>query len=242
MKIKLSHFTTENQNLKGNITRITTLENAIDFILNNQLHLAPLSCFEDRIEGMTFKDALFPEDMEKINIPIDVRRNLIYASCWHHGDEKLHMWKIFSEDNYSVAIQIDLPQFLKKIFYTESFEIKSSSIDNFDASSFHCGLVDYVDLGIKKEYKNKYIARFKHIDFSFEQEFRFLLRQNNTENPKIGLKDLKIVFDEKIMKKLNITLLLSPYMKSLTVDFIKKGFKNQPNVIISQSKFSKLFS
>ena len=242
MKIKLSHFTTDNQNLKGNITRITTLENAIDFILNNQLHMAPLSSFEDRIEGMTYKDALLPADMEKDNIPIDVRRNIIYASCWHHGDEKLHMWKIFSENNYSVAIQIDLPHFLKKVFYTESFEFKSSSIDNFDASSFHCGLVDYVDLENKKDYKDKYIARFKHKVFSFEQEFRFLLRQNNKENPKIGLKDLKICIDEKIMKKLNITLLLSPYMKSNTVDFIKKGFKNQSNVIISQSRFSKLFS
>ena len=251
-KIKLRQFKNSGPKQVEIITRITSLQNAIEFIDNNTLHFSPLSCYKDYTEGKSFEQALIQESESKSDkklIPNIVRREILYVSCWSEGEESLHMWDIYGKNNYAVAIQIHLNDFINKVTNKGCFWFESKSFgdlirdykSHFKPSSFHYGLINYCDLLIQENNVKQFIGQFKELAFAHENEFRFLIRQNYFNHPPVGLRDLKCKFTNNSFKNIAIKLIVNPYAKKDYFEFIKTRFKNQKQVEIIPSKFTKLF-
>lgn len=231
------------------ITRFTSLENVIDFVMNSQLHFSPLSSFDDCTEGKNLKQAALisnEKESKDQKVPSFVRRDILYASCWHIGNENLYMWDIYGKNKNCLAIQLKTDSLLEHVFIPGDFWFSSKKnidkeVDNneFKISSFHCGKVDYIKLNGNNT--NLYIGRFKDKAFSHEKEFRFLLRQNYKGSPPVGLKDLKCKFINNAEKKINVRLLVSPYADDSYFEFIATAFKQYKNVVVRHSKFKELF-
>ncbi|WP_395804176.1 DUF2971 domain-containing protein [Daejeonella sp.] len=241
--------------VSGEITRFTQLDNVLDFVLNHQLHFSPLSIFPDHTEGKSLKQATLLGNEKEINgqeIPHYIRREILYASCWHFGDEKLYMWDIYGRDKNCLAIQLNLDNLLENVFapgnflfssknLDEGFNNKDSNAEKVEISSFHFGKLEYVDLVKKTVKSNLYIGRFKDKAFEHEKELRFLFRQNYKGNQPVGLKDLKCRFLKNAEQNLNVKVIISPYAQKNYLEFITKAFQEYKNIEVIASKFTTLF-
>jgi hypothetical protein len=253
--LKLQQFNQIEEEFKT-ITRFTSLENVLDFILNKQLHFSPFSSFPDYTEGRSLRQATCCEndnELKQQETPPYLRRDFLYASCWHIGEENLYMWDIYGKDkNNCLAIQLNIDNLIKDVFtpgnfwfssekFEQGFDKKMPSPERFKISCFHFGKLDYVDLEENSKNKKLYIGRFKDKAFSHENELRFLLRQNYKNLRPVCLRDLKCKFLNNAEEKLNIKILVNPYAQKSYFDFIKKAFYENKNVEVIHSKFKQLF-
>ena len=239
----------------GKLTRFTDLDNVLEFVLNKQLHFSPLSSFWDYTEGKSLKQATLLGNEKESNeqeIPHYIRREILYASCWHIGDEKLYMWDIYGRDRNCLAIQLNLDSLLENVLVPGNFLVSSENLEkgsynkevlpqDFKISSFYFGKLDYVDLIKINGSKNLYIGRFKDKAFKHEKEFRFLIRQNYKGNQPVGLKDLKCRFLKNAEQNLNVKVMVSPYAQKNYLEFITKAFQEYKNIEVIASKFTTLF-
>lgn len=232
------------------ITRFMSIEHAIDFIKNQQIHFSPLSSFKDKKEGANLKQASSPDEIfDNIStLTPEKRSEILYASCWYYGGESLHMWDIHNNPNQiAVAIQVDQNALVNKIFNKGNFKFHSDKLHSeqleFKPSTFVYGNVKYIDFAKQDELNKKfYIGRFKDVAFKHENEFRFLLRQNNSDQAPTNLKDLKCKLINNAFKKLAVKLILSPYLSSDLAEFLAVSFKKlHPKINVEKSNYSKLF-
>ena len=239
---KLQRFNFNKKNFK--ITRILSLEHLYEFLNKNKLHFSPFSEFPDLMEGKTFKQAKFIDDLNAISP--EKRRKVLYASCWYIGSENLNMWDNYGKKSKDMlAIQVDFNSFAD-LFNDKHMEFSNKKLmndgsPNFKLNKLFCGFIKYVDIS-KKDYKKESIGRFKSHHFKHEKEFRFLVSQNYKDENNIGLKDIKCHFNKGLFDKMKFTVLVSPYASENYFEFIKDVFKKFKNVDVKQSKFYELFN
>jgi hypothetical protein len=253
--LKLKPFKKSSDESELLLTRIVSIEHAIDFIVNNQIHFSPFSAFKDYTEGKRLFECIDIDDefddYTKTLSPKE-RRKVLYASCWIDGDENLNMWDIYGKSEKHVAIQINREELINKFFNTGAFEFKSETLNKsmpnsenknlFKPSSFYYGNIEYIELQTLGNQK-LYLGRFKDNSFKHENEFRFLLRQNYRDNTMTNLYDLKCVLNQDEFKKFNIKVLTSPYASEATVNTLKKNISHlHTNIKIESSKFKDFFS
>lgn len=91
-------------------------------------------------------------------------RRLVYASCWHQGeDESLAMWKLYVPQNQGIAIQSSIAGIKRAV--------SSSRIGVF------IGAVNYIDYDIEDadDFNALFLALRKRRSFEHEREVRVLV-------------------------------------------------------------------
>lgn len=210
-----------------------TIHKFIDFALNRALIFTSLTYMEDKLDGISITDAnilpscnlqqsLFDQDnfLKRISLirpEVEIAfnnannfRNLSLSCCFYYptkSEESIAMWKLYSKED-SVALKIP-KQDLENFFSKGKFDHYSvcSNGDNGSRHNkpvFFQGKVEYIDFFSVKVNKSIQQGFLKHIDYSYENEYRILMVNNEEdikqweEKTDEDLKKLRNAFNDKI--------------------------------------------
>lgn len=203
-------------------SRMDSLEDMNEAISQNQL----IKQFGTSYERKKIRQQ--ENERKKPELDINDRQKRYYVSCWVNDKrESIAMWNIYS-DKDGLAIRVKASALINLV-KKERDEIFTEKINgNFN---LYYGNVDYKDFLDKKERLNmksetQIIGFHKDISFSYEKEFRFLLKFNSKTD-----KDFKYSTQKMTKMKLvnfsdiAIELYFHPRMESWKKSNIKKLIK-----------------
>jgi len=182
----------------------------IDFALNKALKFTSLTYMEDKLDGISIIDAnilpscnlqqsLFDQNnflklISLIRPEVKIAfnnanrfRNHSLSCCFYYptkSEESIAMWKLYSKED-SVALKIpkqDLESFIKKGNF-EHYSICNNG-DNGSGHNkpiFFQGKVEYLDFFSVKANESIQQGFLKHIDYSYENEYRILMVNNEED-------------------------------------------------------------
>ena len=123
------------------IYRYISFESFVDMIQRQCLNFVHPTTWEDPQELLPYK--LWLEDFQKKNpgkvfdiLLHEIRMIKLYAQCWTCIDESDALWRIYSYNNFSIRISIDVEDVYKlgnvyyhQVIYTDDFNNLSSRIE-----------------------------------------------------------------------------------------------------------------
>jgi len=181
----------------------------IDFMLNKALILTSLSYMEDPFDGISLIDTnylhslnlqqnIFDQDeffrritfkspdVRKVLNNANLFRNRSLCCCFYYpkkSEESIAMWKLYSRKD-SVALKIpkqELEKFINKNEFTHYsvFENGDNGLAQ-DNPIFLKRQIEYIDF-FRKKVDNIPQGFLKHIDYSYENEYRLLMINDEKE-------------------------------------------------------------
>lgn len=218
--------------------RYMDLHRLIYFLNTENIFFSPLSTFFDPLEGITEKhlhdkqyaDAIDEKANEEEGLPKKGKEKLFeekeeikqrfksrleeiqktyFASCWYLGvRESLAMWDTYSNKD-SVALKFD-PAGLSKIIIGSCMKTEAEDFDilvHGKVEYYKISPFDPDDEGLKN-CGHRFKGFLKDLSYKHEEEFRFLLMQNNSDKTydffELSLKNLK---------SLDFYIITHPYME-----------------------------
>lgn len=130
--------------------RFISFESFVDMVQNQSLIFVNPKCWDDPKELQPFKlwieDLFMQKDDGAVHLveafANEVRKNKLYAQSWTILDESDALWRIYSHNNFSVRIAIDIKDIdlldnviYEKVKYTNDF---SSLYNRFSTSNIFC--------------------------------------------------------------------------------------------------------
>jgi hypothetical protein len=204
--------------------RYTDLHQLLYFLNTETIFFAPLSSFDDPLEGISekylLKRNLPPGGKLKPTGRLERIQQHVYASCWFLGDtESMAMWETHSNAD-SVAIEFEAKRLVKLV----TTEAKKYKTDDFCA--LYHGKVDYIKLSpagskISKQ-KQKPIGFLKDKSYKHEEEFRFIVLQSK-KNKKI-LRGFDLPAGS--LKQLDFSIVTHPNMEKWKYNNLAKMLSN----------------
>jgi hypothetical protein len=165
---------------KDCLWRYIDLHQLLYFLNTETIFFAPLSSFEDPLEGISERylnqarlRSLAAGDQVNSN-KLKHAQELVYASCWFLGDtESMAMWETHSNPD-SVAIEFNA-NYLVKLMAEKARKFQS---DHFPV--FSHGKVNYIQLSPVderqlKDHGEQMAGFLKDKSYRHEEEFRFLV-------------------------------------------------------------------
>lgn len=187
--------------LKDNdrLWRYTDLHQLLYFIITRNIFFAPLSSFDDPLEGISGKyveaytagPADRKQDFQFNEARLHQVQERLFASCWFLGDnESMAMWETHSNPD-SVAIEFNAEK-LKNLIVSRAVEINNGQFRTL----WH-GKVDYIRLSPFEEKSLKQndhgaIGFLKDMSYKHEEEFRFITLQSKNTGANIRGFDLGV--------------------------------------------------
>jgi hypothetical protein len=230
--------------------RYMDLHRLIYFLSSQNIFFSPLSNFFDPLEGITEKhlhdkryvDALDKKSDEEQGIPKKSKEKLVeekkelkqqfksnleeiqktyFASCWYLGvRESLAMWDSYSNKD-SVALKFKPDQLCKLIIDS----CKTAQHEDFDIMVH--GKVEYYKISPfdpndnnLKNCGHKFKGFLKDLSYKHEEEFRFLVMQNNDEKT-FNFFELSL----NNLKDIDFEIVSHPYMEPWKHSNIEKILK-----------------
>jgi hypothetical protein len=205
--------------------RYIDLHQLLYFINTESIFFAPLSSFDDPLEGISEKH-LQRGSFNAIK-QASLRNGLfrlqqhVYASCWFLGDtESMAMWETHSNPD-SVALEFKANH-LVKLVLTEAKKLKSGKFP----ALFH-GKVDYikisqVDRRNLRKANQQVIGFFKDKSYKHEEEFRFIVTQSKNERRTFRGFDLPL----GSLREVDFNIITHPEMETWKHDNLKTVLGN----------------
>lgn len=204
--------------------RYIDIHQLLYFINTESIFFAPLSAFDDPLEGISEKylrhERQYPIDGYKLNSKLEKLQRYIYASCWFLGDtESMAMWQTHSNPD-SVAIEFRAKDLVRLILS------KSRAFASRDFPILFHGKVEYlklspVDSKTFKRTRQQTIGFLKDKSYKHEEEFRFIALQSNKRKTFRGF-DLPV----GSLRKLDFHIFTHPEMELWKHDNLAKVLKN----------------
>lgn len=219
--------------LSDRIWRYMDLNKFFDLITNKRLILTRLDLFEDLDEGSyvaneIIKYSSIPIEKNKIlntpekyNDAVQEMRKKSFASCWYHSmSESSLMWKGYTENGKGIAIQSNVSNIIEKF---RDNELKG-----------YYGFINYNPTRFSLELNFEWNF-YKNVKYKNENEFRFLVEDNNIDKDIISVS----IEPNKIIEK----IIFSPYYQEWEIEALKKTFKilwlNVFNINLTDDIFEK---
>jgi hypothetical protein len=238
-----------------NLTRYMSLEKCLDFITYKKLYLARFDSFDDQLEGHSLtqlaeRAGLEIEDLAedgRSKLEAEVRKKVLFGSCWYQGLEDLSMWDRFrSERGLAVSVdQKSLTEAYKNSDDQNDFKFLFDKLsDGFHPPSINYKFADeirYVSKHTRKKSGKSRLGLLKHSAFGHEKEFRFVVRQK-AGTDKIMAKGL--FWNIPNFSELSFTIITNPYMKDEFSKMIRSYIKsiNLENIKVKESQFRSFFT
>ena len=205
--------------------RYIDLHQLLYFINRKSIFFAPLSSFDDPLEGISEKHlqlgSLHAIKRYSLANGLQKLQRYIYASCWFLGDtESMAMWETHSNPD-SVAIEFKANDLIKLVL-TEARKLKSAKF-----SALYHGKVDYVkmspvDRKSLKKTNQQVMGFLKDKSYKHEEEFRFIVtRSKNSKQTFRGL-DLPV----GSLQDLHFDIITHPQMETWKHDNLKTVLGN----------------
>ena len=204
--------------------RYIDLHQLLYFLNTETIFFAPLSSFEDPLEGFS-KINLKAEDQpaEKKFDHRDLReqQQLMYASCWFLGDsESMAMWETHSNPD-SVALRFNA-RLLIDLILRNAEQLQS---DDFTELTY--GKVDYVKLfqlnNVELEkYNHEFIGFLKDKSYKHEEEFRFIITPSSGLNKEFRGFDLPA----GSLREIDFQIITHPRMESWKHENLQAVLRN----------------
>lgn len=162
--------------------RYINLHQLLYFLNTETIFFAPLSSFEDPLEGFSKKnlnavEGEQPAEQKFNHRDLQEQQQLMYASCWFLGDsESMAMWETHSNPD-SVALQFNARSLIDLILRNaENFQS-----DDFTELTY--GKVDYTKLFQLnnqefEKHNHEFVGFLKDKSYKHEEEFRFIVTQS----------------------------------------------------------------
>lgn len=217
------------------------LHKLIYFLNTEKLFFSPLSYFDDPLEGIsqkvlyerhnndersedTHQNKVLQDDDKKQHYRnyLEKVQSKLFASCWFLGvRESLAMWETYS-NNDSVALRFK-PNDLCHTMIT-----RFSNVVEKDFAVMSHGKVEYFKLSpfdandeSLKNSQHKFSGFIKDLSYKHEEEFRFLLIQENVEKQYEFYE-----FSPGPLAELQFDIITHPYMESWKFNNISNILKN----------------
>jgi hypothetical protein len=206
--------------------RYIDLHQLLYFLNTETIFFAPLSSFEDPLEGFSKKnfnavEADQPAFQKFDHRDLHEQQQLMYASCWFLGDnESMAMWETHSNPD-SVALQFNAGSLIDLIL---------RNAENFQSEDFTeltYGKVDYIKLfhlsnNEFEKYNHEFVGFLKDKSYKHEEEFRFIVTQ---------LADMKKEFrgfdlPAGSLRELDFYIITHPKMESWKHENLQKVLRN----------------
>ena len=162
--------------------RYFKVDRFIELIEKSSIYFAVATQFDDIYEGAVAIqspqyaiDSRYKE-MEGVECAFRELKRLTKICCWHRTDyESAAMWRLYAESKKGVALCTTAKKIGNAI---QPFRLKPS----FGEETLFAGNIEYVDL-TKERLKEAGVKRFyyKHLPFSWEQEFRLSISLEKAE-------------------------------------------------------------
>jgi hypothetical protein len=207
--------------------RYIDLHQLLYFLNTETIFFAPLSSFEDPLEGFSKKNFAVVEGEERsVDKNFDHRdlreqQQLIYASCWFLGDsESMAMWETHSNPD-SVALKFNARQLIDLIL------CNAENLQSEVFTELTYGKVDYIKLFelTNKElekYNHEFIGFLKDKSYKHEEEFRFIVTQAAELKKEFRGFDLP----SGSLRELEFEIITHPRMESWKHENLQKVLKN----------------
>jgi len=211
----------------------------VDMLLTSSLYFSRFSKLEDPFEGkitdfdketeekgIEYLKSIYGENWSQISGDAtperrefleELRENSV-VNCWHMNEyESAMMWKLYSDDNYGIAIRSTIDK------------LNNSIKTEYEVPIYCVKYLDYAKDGIGRKIVYNEQLFTKRISFQHEQEVRAIIASNYSSN---GKPCIHLNSDEK-GKKIPVNLdslieevYISPLSENWFVELVKSITKN----------------
>lgn len=211
----------QNLNMSESLWRYFKTDRFLDLMRSSQLYFASARQFQDPFEGaVAVLSPDFPVDSryvehERHEQAFEELRRLTKVSCWHRANyESDAMWQLYAGDRKGVAILTNAERIRAA---AKPFRLKPE----YGHETLWVGNVNYVDL-LKERLRVGTMERFwyKHMAFSWEQEFRMAVSVASAEEFGVNVPEhgIKVEFD---LPQFVDRIYLGPSLSSNDIDAIR---------------------
>jgi Protein of unknown function (DUF2971) len=203
--------------------RYIDLHQLLYFINTKSIFFAPLSSFDDPLEGISEKYLYgrYTLRMSGLNDKLEKLQQFVYASCWFFGDtESMAMWQTHSNPD-SVAIEFKASD-LVKLILSQARKLRSK-----DFPLLYHGKVEYIKLSpvdrkSLKRNTQQMMGFLKDKSYKHEEEFRFIVLQSK------GRKKMFRGFDLPVesLQSMEFNIVTHPEMETWKHDNLRSVLKN----------------
>lgn len=217
----------EPDDVNQKIWRYMDFRKYVDLLDKQVLFFARLDILEDKFEGSITRPEMelrrqwrkqwvdmfrsfFPElTLDKI-MAEDSKfwenfRKYIFVNCWHmNGHESDAMWKLYSKDKKSIAIQ-------------STYKKLQKSLDEHKENDVFIGKVEYIDITKDMSPPDNFLRKYirKEKSFEHEQELRAVIFKLTDDKGNL----LKKPFDAGIFVSVNLDLLIDRVVVSPSANY-----------------------
>jgi hypothetical protein len=205
--------------------RYIDLHQLLYFINTESIFFAPLSSFDDPLEGISEKHlqggSLNAIKRNSLTNWLQRLQPYIHASCWFLGDtESMAMWQTHSNPD-SVALEFRAND-LVRLVLTEARKLKPGKF----LALYH-GKVDYikispVDRKSLRKANQQVMGFLKDKSYKHEEEFRFIVTQSKRTKQTFPGFDLPV----GPLRDIDFNIITHPQMESWKHDNLKTVLRN----------------
>jgi hypothetical protein len=206
--------------------RYIDIHQLLYFLNTETIFFAPLSSFEDPLEGFSKKNLNAAAEHQSATKRFDHRdlreqQQQMYASCWFLGDsESMAMWETHSNPD-SVALRFHARSLIDLILRN------AETFQPGDLIELTFGKVDYVKLfqlndQELEKYNHEFVGFLKDKSYKHEEEFRFIVTQSADVNKEFRGFDLPA----GSLRELDFYIITHPKMESWKHENLQKVLMN----------------